>query len=371
MQYEVNHMIIKITPLKENSILDIYSMKNQIDPEPEYQREGNLWSQEQKQLLIDSIITGFDVPKLYLHILPKSDKPNSKQYAIIDGRQRLEAIWEFIDNVFPLADLKHPGKEGSNMNGKRYQDLSFNHPKLMNIFNRYSLPVMLVDTPHDADDVIEDMFSRLNESVSINAAEKRNAMGGNIIKMIKDMTTEPFFQKAIKIKSTRYRYHEICIRLLFIEYRLRNKGIIDTKKPHLDKFAKQFKTSEISPDIKTTVKETLDHMCQVFHTKDRLLNSQARIPIYYLLFREAYRQKQSNTISREKINEFVKSVKQNKHTRIIIPDKENIDFSEYDRLTIQGTSDASSIKTRFRIIADHFGIKSSKIYHPQQQLSDS
>lgn len=363
-------MKIKVTSLKNNSVRDVYSMKDKIDPNPEYQREGDLWSLEQKQLLIDSIITGFDIPKIYLHVLSKSNKPNSKQYAIIDGKQRLEAIWGFVNNVFSLGDLKYLEKK-LDMVGMRYRDLSYNYPKFMSTFNKYSLPVMLVETPIDPEDTIEEMFSRLNDSVSINAAEKRNAMGGNVIKMIKILITKPFFQKTIKIKNKRYRYHEICIRLLFIEYCLCNEGIIDTKKPYLDSFTKKFKTSKIPSDVETTVKETLDYMHKIFRTKDNLLASQARIPIYYLLFREAHRQERLNKITREKINEFVKLVERNKHIRANNTEKENINFSEYDRLTIQGTSDASSIKTRFRIIAEHFGIQTSKIYYPQQQLHDS
>ena len=88
----------------------------------------------------------------------------------------------------------------------------------------------------------------------------------------------------------------------------------------------------------------------------------SRIPIYYLLFREAGYQNKLSNITRQKIVEFVDYVEQNKIDRVENPKKEKRDLSEYDRLTIQGTNDASSIRTRFRILAKHFEIDSSKIY---------
>ncbi len=46
----------------------IYSFKKRkrIDTNPDYQRPA-VWTKAQKQLLIDSILRDFDVPKIYLH----------------------------------------------------------------------------------------------------------------------------------------------------------------------------------------------------------------------------------------------------------------------------------------------------------------
>ncbi len=55
--------------------------------------------------MIDSIINDYDIPKLYFHVLDSTDKKNKNyKYAVIDGRQRLETIWMFIDNKFTLAE---------------------------------------------------------------------------------------------------------------------------------------------------------------------------------------------------------------------------------------------------------------------------
>ena len=65
-----------------------------IDENAPYQREGAVWSLEQQQLFIDSLLNGYDVPKIYLHDL--RGKHPTKVYAIVDGKQRLTTIWRFL-----------------------------------------------------------------------------------------------------------------------------------------------------------------------------------------------------------------------------------------------------------------------------------
>ncbi len=72
-------------------------------------REGNLlvnrryqrklvWFIEEKQRLIDSILKGYPIPLILL--AEKTDSANRGKYEIIDGIQRLNAIFTFIENAF-------------------------------------------------------------------------------------------------------------------------------------------------------------------------------------------------------------------------------------------------------------------------------
>ena len=62
-----------------------------------YQR-GNVWSLEDKQLLIDSIFNNRDIGKFVFCRLKY--EPNSKGYEVLDGKQRITAIIEFIEDRF-------------------------------------------------------------------------------------------------------------------------------------------------------------------------------------------------------------------------------------------------------------------------------
>lgn len=92
---------------------------------------GDVWTLDKKQLLIDSIINDFDIPKIYFHDLTEHDKNSKHDYAIIDGRQRLEAVWGFIDGAFPLADefeyLRDPRVQAA---GLTYKELSSKYPQI-------------------------------------------------------------------------------------------------------------------------------------------------------------------------------------------------------------------------------------------------
>ena len=57
--------IIKTYPMQNSAILRLNSEKDEINISPEYQREGGVWTKEKKQLLIDSILNDYDIPKLY------------------------------------------------------------------------------------------------------------------------------------------------------------------------------------------------------------------------------------------------------------------------------------------------------------------
>jgi hypothetical protein len=63
-----------------------------------YQR-GHVWTPEQKALLIDSFIGGLGVPPLYLrHHDAGSEGPWRE---VVDGKQCLTALMEFMDGCFP------------------------------------------------------------------------------------------------------------------------------------------------------------------------------------------------------------------------------------------------------------------------------
>src|SRR5690349_17620688 len=96
-------------PLAHSTVQSVHSEWDAIIKDPEYQRNGDIWSLEKKQLLIDSIINRYDIPKLYFHKFEREEaRRTGKTYAIIDGRQRLETIIHFMEDQFPLgADFKY------------------------------------------------------------------------------------------------------------------------------------------------------------------------------------------------------------------------------------------------------------------------
>lgn len=352
-------------PYNNSAILRISDDRGIIDTSPDYQRFGDIWDKEKKQLLIDSILNSYDIPKLYFHALnnpKKLDDGRQVQFSIIDGQQRLETIWEFMEDGFPLSE-DFIFNEDPKIDAKRllYSELATKYPKLKIRFDSFVLPIICVET--DEIDLIEDMFSRLNEAVPLNAAEKRNALGGPMASTINEISDHVFFENKVKFGNKRYQHKEAAARLLFLEDSMARGKIYDTKKPYLDLLVQRYKEDpELDARIHgKEVKLVLNEMTNIFDEKDPLLRSQSTIPIYYLLFKSAIKQGRLNQIKREKLDEFRNKLLENRKLAEKDLSKADYDLLEFDRLSMQGTNDASSIKERIRIILEYFNLDNLKL----------
>ncbi|RZK15393.1 MAG: DUF262 domain-containing protein [Flavobacterium sp.] len=351
---------IKTYPLPNSSILRLNSEKELINVSPDYQRQGGIWNLEKKQLLIDSILNDYDIPKLYFHVLTPQQKVDSGEdydYAIIDGRQRIEAIWQFIEGEFPLSDdfeyQVDPKVDAARLT---YPDLAKEYPKIKIRFDSYTLPVTLVET--DDTDLIEDMFSRLNEAVPLTGAEKRNSYGGPMAKTIREVASHNFFRNLVRFKNNRYQHQEIAARLLFIEESLNHHGkIVDTKKPYLDKLVSDYRDENKSTDIVyNATMNILDKMEQVFSNSDYLLRAQAMITVYYVTFKNAVNNNTLSRITRGALINFFDALNSNRLTAANDITLANYEYLEFDRMSQQGTNDASSIRERTRILSEYLGV---------------
>ena len=148
-------------------ILSVCGFKNRIDTNPDFQRPA-VWSTGQKQLLIDTILRGYDIPKLYWRKISKAPE----KYEVVDGQQRLRTIFEFHAGEFNLA------KDADDIDGvvvakMCYADLP---EDLRLTFDNYALDVIVLS--ETSEDEVREMFLRLQNGTTLKAQEKRNAMPG-------------------------------------------------------------------------------------------------------------------------------------------------------------------------------------------------
>ena len=352
-------MKLNIFDLKDSAILYLYAERANIQINPDYQRMGEVWNDDNKQLLIDSIINRFDVPKIYFHHLSDFDKKSKFEFAIIDGRQRLEAIWGFIDGKFPLADdftyLRDAKVQAQNLT---YTELAAKYPLIKQLFDATSLAVVVVQT--DDIDLIEEMFSRLNEAVPLNAAEKRNAYGGPLPKLVRDLANHALFKKNLKISNKRYQHRDLAAKMLYLTF---NKKVVDTKKVYLDAFFRDHKLSKETKFkwVTTSARKTLTTMNAAFLSgSDKLLNSAGITILYFLLFQKAILENWTDRLNRVTLVKFNELRDQNRHQAEIDISKANYDLLEFDRLT-QTPNDAYAIKFRLGVL-EKFVRKGAKAF---------
>ena len=343
---------IRISELRNSSILRVYADKNAIQSDPEYQRMGEVWNLEKRQLLIDTILNDFDMPKLYFHEFAEPrelDDGRVVKYAVIDGRQRLEATWGFIEGKFPLADdFEYYERPETAAAGLTYTDLAKLHPHLKTMIDSYTMPVTTVLT--DDQDLIEEMFLRLNEAAPLNAAEKRNAMGGPMPDVIRSVAAHPFFVNNIPFSNNRYQHREVAAKVLLLTS---TGNVGDTKKAYLDDMVRSFKTKkqEEAQQVRYEVEAVLDWASKLFVEHDKLLKTQAMTIIYFQVFKDALAVGWEDTITRRKLNRFEECRLKNRGVAEQDIAKADYDLLEFDRMHLQGSNDKTSIEFRSRTLA--------------------
>ncbi|WPO40626.1 DUF262 domain-containing protein [Tardiphaga sp. 42S5] len=347
---------VETASMKNSTIMFLYSERDEINLSPDYQRMGGIWTLEKRRLLIDSILNDYDIPKIYFHALSAAVvSKTGKRYAVIDGRQRLEAIWGFMDGDFTLGpDFEYQREPSLDLAKLSYADIAKQHPKIRVKFDSFVLPVVTVALQDDDLDLIEDMFSRLNEAAPLNAAEKRNALGGRMVTIITEVSRHKFFTDRVKFGNRRYQHKEVAARFLLIENSIsEHANLVDTKKVYLDALAHRFHTKEKKKalELKQTVETILDVMFEEFTTKDELLQAQGIMVVYYLLFKGAMEANQTDRITRKKLLNFRQRLNENRVAASKDLPSASFELLEFDRLNQQGTNDASSIKERYRILA--------------------
>jgi hypothetical protein len=162
-----------------------------------------VWKKNQKQMLIDSILKNLDIPKVYLREVAGEEICEE----IIDGQQRLTAIYEFVSDSFPL-DSEMDDVQGCLVAGKYFSELD---ESIKDLFEDYKLTsVLLKDaTQEDA----QGMFIRLQNGTSLNPAEKRNAMPGNMTPFVRQLAQHPFFNSC-KFNNKRFEYDSIAAQMV-------------------------------------------------------------------------------------------------------------------------------------------------------------
>ena len=199
-------------------ITTLCELKDNIDTNPDYQRPL-VWKNSNKQLLIDTILRGLDIPKFYWKQI------DEEHFEVIDGQQRIRTIWEFYDNKFKLAKDADP-ITNEEIKDKFYKDLPI---KLKKKFTMYLIDIVIVYNVQD-DEEIREMFLRLQNGITLKAQEKRNAMVSKMRDFAIDCSQHEFFSK-VGFKNLRFAYQLVAAQMILLEL---NGGPTDIRNSNLN-----------------------------------------------------------------------------------------------------------------------------------------
>jgi hypothetical protein len=155
-----------------------------LDLNPPYQRRS-VWNKDYKQFFIDSILRNYPIPPIFVNL--EVTKEGKTKYHVIDGKQRLLSILEFLRDEFALS-AKHsvdiaPGQYFSQLDSA-----------IQRSFYSYFLPFEFFT--EITNDVVVNIFDRFNRNVQrLNEQELRHARyAGVFITTMEGLADDPFWQ---------------------------------------------------------------------------------------------------------------------------------------------------------------------------------
>lgn len=140
--------------------------RGEITVNKDYQRSDQVWPVTARSYLIETILKGFPIPKLYLYQVTDV-KSRTTYKEIVDGQQRSVAILDFHDDKLRLAK----SAENTSIRNKSYSELEDDD---QHAFLDYPVNVDLFVSATPAE--VVEVFRRMNSyTVPLNAEEQRHA----------------------------------------------------------------------------------------------------------------------------------------------------------------------------------------------------
>lgn len=140
--YNGNTPNISSPSSKSISELVNWAQDGDLDLNPEYQRPS-VWDKNRQKKLIHSLLAGVPVPSIMINDrwegTGRTMEPGLPQYAMIDGKQRLEAIIAWMDGTLHIpSEWLSAEFLDTTSETVSYQDLTLSGQR---IFKRLAIPV--------------------------------------------------------------------------------------------------------------------------------------------------------------------------------------------------------------------------------------
>jgi len=203
---------MKATP-DVKTIKDLLDLRreNMLYANPEYQR-GVVWTPAQQKRLVDSVLRGYPIPLIYLHHIKRTVAGiTNENFEVIDGQQRINALFQYSEGAFKLFDPIKDEEEARfpafikespcDWGGKRFEELS---DALKDQFLKTPLSVVMIET--NVTNEARDLFIRLQAGMPLNSQEKRDAWPGTFTELVLKIGGKPQLAK--------YPGHDFCTKVM-------------------------------------------------------------------------------------------------------------------------------------------------------------
>ena len=265
------------------NLKNMYDGKNTLQMDHVIQRQSGQWDGDKlkKSLLIHSILANYPVPPVYCLKEAVSEKDYS--YSILDGKQRLTTIFDYIDGRYPL-DEETPSvvidEVTYELGGRYFTDLD---AECQQEILRFKFTIYGFEDADD--DLIEEIFFRLNNSAPLSKPQKAMPLCGvENAKFIKSLLADRFFSDICQFSALqRRKSDDMCTLLqsmMLLDSRHEGYEFSSISADEIMRYAAHIKNN-YSEKQKERLYDIIDYLEKVFPEKDKMLKK-INIPIVML-----------------------------------------------------------------------------------------
>ena len=169
---------------------------------PEWQR-GEVWTEDKRQTLIDTILRGWHLPKFYFVRVDDVDE----YYEVVDGQQRLSAIFDFCS-----GDLKLSAGTAHDFGGATYAELP---ARVSDKFDDFEIQYEEITDASESE--LAEIFRRLQFGVPLTPDERLNAIPSGLRDYSWSLARHRFFAEKVSAPDRRYAHFGVCVRFAYLE----------------------------------------------------------------------------------------------------------------------------------------------------------
>lgn len=278
---------LKSIPVRQ--FIDDYVYR--IDLDADYQRE-KIWSREDQEMLIDSIIKNIDIPKLYLASV--TDNENF-DYECIDGKQRMATLLNFFKPEPPGEPLT------VRVAGERYtyERLRTELPGLAKKIENYELSFVIYPEIED-EKFIREIFRRLQLGVRLNSGELLKTHTGAIRDFVyKEMGSDAPFLRHTNLSQKRFSRQFTLAQICINSFSRSETGeFVRARYDDLEDFFKEKYDLRVKDGNLVRIRRVLSIMDKRFGKEAQRISSRAVAVSAYLFVEALYLQKKVRLISK-------------------------------------------------------------------------
>lgn len=167
---------------------------------PDWQRD-EVWDDARKRQLIDSILRGWKLPKFYFV------KTSDDEYEVVDGQQRLSAIFEFCSDELALS-----ADSAKRFGGTYYSELP---QRTADQIDDFEIEYDVIEDAADRE--LKDFFQRLQGGLPLTSSEKLNSVHSKLRDYCRATSKHRFLKETVLIRDTRYAHFDIVAKVATIE----------------------------------------------------------------------------------------------------------------------------------------------------------